>query len=257
MLTSAANERIRRLRRLLEDPSAETVFAVEGLRALEEAVRSDRPVTEVYFSDAADAEPRAITLLTSLVERGAERVHVARALLERISQTERSQGLIGVLAKPSWSIGDPANGRPVFLLDGVRDPGNLGTMVRIADAFGLGGLYLSEDCVDLFNAKVVRSTMGSLFRVPVVRGPLAAAAAALRAAGYTVQQTAMDGATPLHAFRPRGPVAAILGNEAHGVRAAAAGLADGALRVEMPGHAESLNVAVTAGILAYEWTRPQ
>jgi TrmH family RNA methyltransferase len=253
MITSAANPRLRRLKDVLHAPGDAPVFAAEGLRAAEEVLRSGVKVDCVFYSDRLEQTPRGVTLLTSLVERGAEKIHTGEAVLAKVSATEQSQGIVALVHKPAWAAADlAAAGRPVFLLDGVRDPGNLGTIVRIADAFAFGGLALSGDSVEPFNDKVVRSSMGSLLRVPIVRGGLEAIAALLRAARYTLAVADAAGATALRGYRAGGPVAIVLGNEAHGVRPAAAALATVALRIDMPGRAESLNVGVAAGILAYE-----
>lgn len=252
MITSAANPRLRRLKAVLHAPGAAEVFAAEGLRAVEEVLRAGAKTDCVFFSDRLEQTPRGVTLLRSLVERGAEQLHTGEALLAKISATEQSQGIVALVHKPQWEARAlTAQGRPVFVLDGVRDPGNLGTIVRIADAFALGGLVLSDDSVEPFNDKVVRSSMGALLRVPLLRGGLEGLAAPLRDAGYRIHAADAKGAVPLRKFAPQGPVAVILGNEAHGVRPAAAHLAEGAVRIEMPGGAESLNVAVAAGILAY------
>lgn len=252
MLSSISNPRIQHLREVLRAPEDHTVFAAEGVRAVEEALRAGVVVETVYYSSKLEATPRGVTLLTSLQERGAEALQVAPSLLERVSAVERSQGIAALVRKPSWSPADlTRTERPVLLLDGVRDPGNAGTILRIADAFALGGVGMSLDTVAVFNDKVVRSAMGALFRVPVVRLPLATLVAALTDAGYRVLRAEADGAVGLRSLTPGRPTAVVLGNEAHGISPATAAIVAEGLRIDMPGQAESLNVAVTAGIIAH------
>jgi TrmH family RNA methyltransferase len=255
MITSASNPQIRLLRDVLREPAAHGVFAVEGLRAVEETLRAGVKVETVYYSAKIDEVPRALTLLDSLVQRGAEKLQVAEGLLDRVSATRTGQGIIALLHKLEWSVDDLLRtGRPVFVLDGLRDPGNAGTIIRVADAFGLGGIVLSDDSVEPYNDKVVRSAMGSLFRVPLLRGELAPLLARFKESGYRLA------AADAHADRTIGELpaqekfAVILGNEAHGIRPATESAAGLRFRIPTPGEAESLNVGVSAGIIAYALT---
>lgn len=256
MITSTANPRLKELKRILQAPDEFEVFAVEGVRALEEAVRAGIRVESVFYSTRLEGTPRGITLLDSLVERGSEIVHVGEQSLDRTLATEQSQGVVAIFAKLKWTSEQLLESKkPIFLLDGIRDPGNLGTILRIADGFSLGGIVMSEDTVNLYNAKVIRSAMGSLFRIPALRSPLPDAIAALRDAGYTVVRSEARLGTPLQAFAAgAAATAVILGNEAHGVSADIEALVPDCVQIEMPGNAESLNVAITAGILAYGLT---
>lgn len=252
MLTSISNPRIQQLRDVLRAPEEHTVFAAEGVRAAEEALRAGVAVETVFYSSKLEETPRGLTLLESLQERGAESLQVAASLLDRVSAVERSQGIAALVRKPSWTPADlTRTKRPVLLLDGVRDPGNAGTILRIADAFALGGVGMSLDTVGLFNDKVVRSAMGAVFRVPAVRLPIETLVAALANEGYRIMRAEADGAVPLRTLEPGRPTAVVLGNEGHGISPATAALVKEGVRIDMPGQAESLNVAVTAGIIAH------
>lgn len=252
MLTSISNPKVQHLRDVLRAPEDHAVFAAEGVRSVEEALRAGIAVETVYYSSKLEETPRGLTLLASLQERGAETLQMAASLLERVSAVERSQGIAALVRKPSYSAADLVREkRPVLLLDGVRDPGNAGTILRIADAFALGGVGMSLDTVGVFNDKVVRSAMGALFRVPVVRLPIETILETLSGAGYRVLRAEAGGAVSLKALNADQPTAVVLGNEAHGISAATAACVNETLRIDMPGQAESLNVAVTAGIIAY------
>ncbi len=253
MITSPSNTRIQNLRKVIREPREWPVFAVEGVRALEEAVRAGVRVESVFYSDRLEATPRGLTLLDSLVRRGAEKVHVSESALGKVTATEQDQGVIAVVPKLGWTLEDIISpGHPVFILDGVRDPGNLGTILRIADAFDLGGVIATDDTVDAYNQKVIRGAMGSLFRVPLVYGGVAEAVGLLRDEGFTILRAEAGQGTPVYNLTERERVAVVLGNEAHGVRGELGQLVDDAFHIPMPGPAESLNVGITAGIVAYE-----
>lgn len=254
MITSAANPRLRALKKLFEDGDGES-FAVEGVRAIEEALRAGVHVREVYYSQKAESAPRALTLIDSLVGRGAEKVLVGDTALQKVASTEHSQGIIAVVAKPRWVFDDLVRTRrPVFLFERLQDPGNLGTIIRLADAFALGGIITTPGSVGFYNAKVVRSAMGSLLRVPVLAMELRPAVHLLEDEQYTLLRAEMRHGIAAPLLRPTGPMAILFGNEGKGLSQEAERLVFDAVHIPMPGHAESLNVAVAAGILAYGLT---
>jgi RNA methyltransferase, TrmH family len=252
VISSTANPRIKWLRQLIREP-ADDIIAVEGVRAVEELVRCQAPVTEVFYSERLEQTPRGVTILQSLTERGAEKVHVSAAVLDKVSATEHGQGVVATVARPRARLEDcMALGRPLFLLDAVADPGNLGAIIRIADAFAFGGLVLGRGCVSPFNPKVVRSAVGSLFRLPVVdAADLAAVSHELTRNGYQMSRAEAAGGISLRHLPRSGKRAVILGSEAHGVSEEVAGVVSEALHIPMPGSAESLNVAMAAAIIAY------
>ena len=256
MITSYTNSRIRDLRRVLRKPAEWSVFAVEGVRAVEEAVRAGVKVEKLFYSGKLEAAPRGVTLLDSLAGRGTETIHVSESVLDRVAATETGQGVIAVIAKLNWRLEDlTAAGRPILVPAGLRDPGNAGTLIRVADAFDLGGLAFTPDSVDPYHQKVLRSAVGSCFRVPVCRRPFLEILSILEEEGYHIVRAEAAEGTPLRDVQPRDRLAVILGNEGHGVDAQVKERVSEALQIPMPGRAESLNVAVTGAIIAYECNR--
>ena len=252
MISSPANERLKNLRSLLRDPADWPVFAVEGVRALEEIARAGVKPESVFYSARLEATPRGLTLLQSLTQRGAEAVQVSESVLEKISAAETSQGAVAVVPKIQWTFEEmAATSHPIFLFEGLSDPGNLGTLVRIADAFDLGGIVLDTGSVSPYNPKAVRAAAGSLFRAPVLPLPIGEALAFLETEDYTVVRAEPRGGVPLRSFPERGRVAVLFGGEAHGISAQWTSRIPKTLRIEMPGAVESLNVAVAAGIVAH------
>ena len=146
-------------------------------------------------------------------------------------------------------------GRRIAALDGVQDPGNVGTILRTADAAGFDGVLLGSGCADLYSAKTLRATMGSVFRVPTRRtDDLAGELMAMRARGYAVAATELGG-EDFSAGCPRGQCVLVIGSEGRGVSQAVRGAATHHLALPMRGGAESLNAAVAAGIMIYEMAR--
>ncbi len=152
----------------------------------------------------------------------------------------------------------PAEPTLVAVAVGVSEPGNAGTLIRIADAMGADAVLLAGHTVDPYNGKCLRASAGSIFHLPVVVEPDAVAAVtALKAAGLAVLATTLDDAVDLADAELDGPTAWLFGPEAHGLPAEVTALADQRVRIEMPGHAESLNVAAAAAICLYQSARAQ
>jgi TrmH family RNA methyltransferase len=159
--------------------------------------------------------------------------------------------LVDVAIHAAWGID-----ALVPVLVSVRDPGNLGAIVRSADASGAGAVVLTSSSVDLYNPKVVRASAGSLFHLPIVLGiDEAVAVEACRQRGARVFAAAADGELSVYDADLRGPVAVLFGNEAHGLSQRTRSLADATLRVPIAGRAESLNLAAAAAVVLFEAAR--
>lgn len=244
-------------------------FLVEGPQAVREAVAPGGPrVHEVYAT--TDATARYPEIVAAADARGAR---VRTGTLEVLdAMSPDAQGLVAVVDHVHADLADVLAGSPrlVAVLAHVRDPGNAGTVLRAADAAGADAVVLTASSVDVHNPKVVRSTAGSLFHLPVVSGPeLTDAVAALRAAGLQVLAAAGTGAHDLDDLldvtgaAPAGvpdlaaPTAWLFGNEAWGLRDEELALADAAVRVPLRGRAESLNLATAAAVCLYASGRAQ
>jgi TrmH family RNA methyltransferase len=227
------------------------VFVVEGVRLAEEALAADWDARLVLFAD--DLSPRGQAVVDGYAGRGAWVEQTAPQALRAASDTETPQGLLVVLAHRT--LPPPVNLDFVFIPDGIRDPGNLGTMLRTASAAGVQAVFCPPETVDAFSPKVVRSGMGAHFRLPIRTAAwdeIAARLAPLRkfvaAAGKGSAYFAAD-------FRR--PCAIVVGGEAEGAGPQALALADEFVEIPMPGGSESLNAAVAAGILMFEVVRQQ
>ncbi len=225
----------------------------EGWKMLGEALSSGVTVKTVLqrTGDAPDSG-----LIAQAEAQGARLFEAEASLFAQASDVETPQGVIFSCVPPKRRADDlPETLSGAILLDGVQDPGNLGTILRTADAFALDAVILCEGCTDPTAPKVVRATMGAAFRQPVYRMPLAEAAAALKTRGLPVYAAALEpDSVPSTALDLHG-AAVIVGSEGRGVTAQALELCDKKVVIPMAGRAESLNVGVAAAILIWEMTK--
>ena len=225
-------------------------FLAEGPNLVEAAVARGLAV-EVFATE--DAAGRHASLIAGLaVQLVTERA--AKAL----SDTVTPSGLVAVCKLPAPDLADVLRGHPalVAVAVGISEPGNAGTLIRIADAMGAAAVVLAGHAVDPYNGKCLRASTGSIFAVPVIVEPDAiAAVTALREAGLRVAATTVDGEVDLADADLAAPIAWLFGPEAQGLPADVAALADLRVRIEMPGNAESLNVAAAAAICLYQSAR--
>ena len=230
------------------------LFLAEGLRTVEEAVRYGA-VQSIFYTAIEDDRTRAV--LEEAAAKQIKLVCVSDKVLKKIADTEKQQGIIAVCEIRSKRLDEfLASGKMLLVLDRVTDPGNIGTMLRTADAAGVGGLLLLQGCADIYAPKTVRASMGSLFHLPVLSGlseELLVQAA--RKAGYELLVTCLDGADNLYKADLQGRLAFVMGNEANGVSPALLAAADKRVFIPMQGRAESLNVAMAAGIVMFEALR--
>jgi TrmH family RNA methyltransferase len=258
-ITSRQNPRVVAARRLSERKQRQQQgrFLVEGLKLLEMALWAGAQPREAFVCPEQLA-PSAAPLLERLRTAGAELLSVSPSVMQTLAERAAAEGLVVTFGLFEASLDDlrPAGDDLVLVLDRLQDPGNLGTLLRTADAVGAAGVALIEPCVDPFDPKVVRGSMGSLFNLPIVRSADAAGLlAALRGRGLRiVGADARRGLDWGEGLWPGG-VALALGNEARGLSADVVPHIGAWARLPIPGQAESLNVAVAGGVLMYAWLR--
>ena len=251
-ITSLQNPRVRALRALQEKKNRQGSgrFLVEGGKMVGEALaHTIIHAAVVEESKAGHFAP----LLAELSAAGASVYVSPSRVLEALCETKTPQGIVAEADIPAPR---DVMAERLVALDGVQDPGNVGAIIRTADAAGFDGALLGPACADPFGAKALRAGMGSIFRVPVAReARLAERLAALRESGYAVLSSQLDGED----FFARGPLppklALVIGSEAEGVSAEVSAVATHRLRLPMRGGAESLNAAVAAGIMLYDLLR--
>lgn len=252
-IESKHNPRLKELRRAFSAGHRGALAAIEGPNLIEEALRAGLCLRTLFLAQEFAA------YLDRLPLQAATEVFLApRAVLAPFLATESPQPVAALVEPPSWRWSDLLSGpRPplLLLLAGLQDPGNLGTILRSAEAFGASGLVALPGTVSLWNPKAVRASAGSLFRLPLLSASPEEAFAALRKAGVRIWTTALREATPAFEARLDEPAAILIGNEGNGVPEEIARAADAALTLPCPGPVESLNAAVAASLLLYEASR--
>ena len=225
-------------------------FVIDGPTLLAEAIGAGADVVEVYAEPRAPSDVVAVARAAGIPVRDVE-----AGALAKVTSPVTPQPLAALAGLPAPPDDSVLQGL-VLVLVGVSDPGNAGTLLRVAEASGASAVVSCADAVDLWNPKCVRASAGALFRVHVLpTGDAAEAVARLRDAGLTVLATTLDDATSLDDVDLTGPVAVLLGNEAHGLPADVVADADVAVRIPMAGRVESLNVAMTGTVIAFEAAR--
>jgi TrmH family RNA methyltransferase len=265
LISSATNPRIKHASKLLKQRKFRQQhgeFVVEGVQAVAEALAQGWPLRQVYYHDDSVRSEKALQVLDELDARIC--IELTRPVLTRLSERpENPSELIAVVAAPRDDLArvPVADDMLAVVLEEPRDPGNLGTIIRTADALGVGGVLLLGPAVDLYGPKTVRATMGSLFAVPTAHvddvETLVAWIGRIRDSvpGLRVVATVARDAGPIHECDFTGPAVVVVGNERRGVSDELRVACDAAATIPMTGSAESLNSAVATSIVLYEACR--
>jgi len=241
-------------------------FLIEGLRLCEEAAESLWPIQSVLFTRSFAQKTRGKELLKKMQKLNADLMPVKSQALAKLSDTVTAQGIMCVANTKRLPVKDlwEKDIKVIVALDGIRDPGNVGTLIRTADAFGVGAVLLSNDTVELYNPKVVRSTMGAIFHLMIFdEVDLEKTIPELKKRRFRIFGTdvkegkSLDKMVSLsnHKLDPSGKICLLIGNEAEGLNRKLLKFSDEIIHIPTFGKAESLNVAVAGGILLYDITR--
>ncbi|THE14708.1 RNA methyltransferase [Bacillus timonensis] len=217
-------------------------FMIEGFHLVEEALKSDVIIRELIICEAVD-------IPSSWNVDNLSFTIVTEKIMQEISDTDTSQGVAAICEQ--YSVKEGGQFTRLLLVDAVQDPGNLGTMIRTADAAGMDAVIIGEGSVDVYNSKVVRSTQGSIFHLPIVKENLHETIDRLKQKGIKVYGTSLKNAVDYKQAPVEDSFALIVGNEGNGVQAEILEKTDQNLYIPIYGKSESLNVAVAAGILLY------
>lgn len=252
MITSTANAQVKNLAQLMKKSKARTdqgVYVVEGVKMFQEAPRAE--IVKAYISE-------------ELYEKGTLDIGdiphevLKKEVFDHVADTKTPQGVLCVLRQKKYELGQMVQGKTPLLLvlENLQDPGNLGTMMRTAEGAGVTGVILSRGCVDIYNPKTIRSTMGSIYRVPFLyTDDLGKMLDRLHENGVTTYAAHLKGEGFYDEMSYQEPTAFLIGNEGNGLSDEIAGKAGRYLKIPMEGRLESLNAAVAAAILMYEAAR--
>ncbi|MFC4355957.1 TrmH family RNA methyltransferase [Chryseomicrobium palamuruense] len=220
-------------------------FVVEGMHLVEEAIRVPGMVKHIMLSDYASI-PHTWNI------DGIEVLEISPEIVEELTDTEHTQGIFAHCALPQMKV-NSAEWRRVLLIDAVQDPGNVGTMIRTADAAGVDAVILGKGSADAYNPKTLRSAQGSTFHLPVLKGDLSEWVNQLADHHFAILGTSLQGASNYRDVSMTEKMAFIMGNEGSGVQPQLLEQVDAKVKIPIYGKAESLNVAMATGILLYHF----
>ena len=252
-INSRQNTRLKELRRALTSPGRDRMAALEGPHLLEESLRAGLHVPCVFAAQGCERILEPLHLPPEI-----EILFLPKAQLDAVLSTETPQPVAALVEQPAWSWNDLLGRKAMpllLILAGLQDPGNLGTILRSAEAFGAAGIVSLPGTVNPWNPKVVRASAGSVLRMPLVAATERGCFEQLRKAGVQIYATAVRGAQLAGEIDLAASTALVIGNEGNGIPDALAAQADGAVSIPCSGPVESLNAAVAASILLYEAAR--
>jgi len=255
-ITGFSNPTVKAIRALRDKKHRreEQRFLAEGLRLLTDARDSGRIPETLLMAEGRDAHPLLDALERAVNGAGGEVLELAPELLAKVTGKDNPQAVAGVFAE--WATGletiDRAAAPLVLVAQALRDPGNLGTMLRTADALGAGGLILLDDCADPFSVEAVRASMGAVFTVPLAQARWETFHAWLREGPAQLVAASLRDATPYRSATYAAPCFLLVGNESRGLPEAYEAACDLRVTIPMRGRADSLNAAVAGAVLAYE-----
>lgn len=254
MITSSTNQQMKNIAMLIKKAKArkeQGLFVVEGKKMFMEVPREW--IFGVYVSESFLKQEDAKTLLKGIVYET-----VSDSVFKSISDTQTPQGILCLVRTPRYEIGQLLQGEHTHLLvlESIQDPGNLGTMLRTGEGAGITGVIMNQTTVDLFNPKTIRSTMGSIYRIPYFISPdLEETLQELKEQGVKVYAAHLKGKMQYDEPDYTKPSAFLIGNEGNGLSDRIAEMADSYIRIPMEGQVESLNAAISASLLMYEANR--
>ncbi len=248
MISSKSNGKVKNIKKLLssaKERRIKGVFVIEGIRIVREAPKE--MVEQLFISESLERSGTFPLDDYKNVEVVSDEVY------RSLSDTVSPQGVLAVVTQPSHALDLSLYEERcrLLLLDGIQDPGNLGTIIRTAEAAGIDMVIMSEECADIYNPKVIRSTMGSIFRVPFIVDDLVSVVEELKAEGVVVYGAALEDAENVYETEFGEKTAIVIGNEGNGISNGVLNSVNRRIRIPMKGQVESLNAAVSTALILY------
>ncbi|HEM5145767.1 TrmH family RNA methyltransferase [Streptococcus sp. 2021WUSS124] len=243
IIRSKANHLVKQVKKLQQKKYRTSSYLIEGWHLLEEALAAKVPIEHILVSEEHVHRVAGLSNVTV----------VSSDIMQDLADSRTPQGVVAQLSLPNQTLPDVLTGK-FLVLEDVQDPGNVGTMIRTADAAGFDGVFLSDKSADIYNMKVLRSMQGSHFHLPVYRMPITAIFSALKSNQIQILATTLSSqSVDYKEVTPNPSFALVMGNEGQGISTFVADEADQLVHITMPGQAESLNVAIAAGILLFSF----
>lgn len=239
------------------------LFFIEGLKFVREALKEKAEITRIFVSEELAGSPGGKTIIGQIGKIGISAIEppviniLPAKLFNEISDTGTPQGILAVIKMGNHELKREIEEDGLYaVLESIQDPGNMGTIIRTADAAGFSGVIIFKGCVDVYNPKVLRSTMGSIFHIPIfLCDKPYETLEMLKASGIRLYASHLKGNVNYYKVNMEKKAAVIIGNESRGISEKTSSLADALVKIPMIGRAESLNASVAAGLLMYESVR--
>lgn len=249
LITSKDNSKIKEIKKLKEKKYRKTAFIVEGIKMLKEAISEKAEIDTIIIREDTELDFKLDCELEKKV------IHVTQNVFETISDVVSPQGVLVVINKKIDDNKINQYADYILALDGIQDPGNLGTIIRTADSANIKQILVSKDTVDSYSPKVVRSTMGAIYRVKIIECEnLAKTLKSLQTTGFEIVTTDLHTDKSIYDMNYNKKIV-VIGNEANGVTQEIRELSNYRVKIPMLGKTESLNAAVATGIMIYEYVR--
>ena len=249
LITSKENSKIKEIKKLKEKKYRKTAFIVEGIKMLKEAISEKAEIDTIIIREDTELDFKLDSELEKKV------IHVTKNVFETISDVVSPQGVLVVINKKIDDNKISKHADYILALDGIQDPGNLGTIIRTADSANIKQILVSKDTVDSYSPKVVRSTMGAIYRVKIIEcEDLAKTLKSLQTTGFEIVTTDLHTDKSIYDMNYNKKIV-VIGNEANGVTPEIKELSNYRVKIPMLGKTESLNAAVATGIMIYEYVR--
>lgn len=249
LITSKDNSKIKEIKKLKEKKYRKTAFIVEGIKMLKEAISEKAEIDTIIIREDTELDFKLESELEKKV------IHVTKNVFETISDVVSPQGVLVVINKKIDDNKINQYADYILALDGIQDPGNLGTIIRTADSANIKQILVSKDTVDSYSPKVVRSTMGAIYRVKIIEcEDLAKTLKSLQTTGFEIVTTDLHTDKSIYDMNYNKKIV-VIGNEANGVTPEIRELSNYRVKIPMLGKTESLNAAVATGIMIYEYVR--
>lgn len=253
VITSKDNERIKKIRKLKDskkEREEQEQFIVEGTKMIEEAIKEEAKINTIIICEECIKQDIIDSKLLYEIAKY-ECLYVSENIFKALTDVVNPQGIIAIIDKDEKIRSINYEDKLIVLLDGVQDPGNLGTILRTLDAAGIKQVIVTNNTVEVYNPKVIRATMGAIFRIKVIKMENINE---LKKHGYKMVSTTLNAETNIYDIKFNKHVV-VIGNEANGVSADILEKSDIKAKIPMPGNAESLNASVAASIIIYEFVR--
>jgi len=256
IIKSKDNSKIKYIRSLNTKKSREndSAFVVEGIKFVGESINENADIKFVLISEGSSLKNEVSDLIQILKEKEIEFFLCEDNIFNSVAETINAQGVLSVVSKAFYDKSKVLNDyKFIVMCDRIQDPGNLGTIIRTADAFGPAAVIMNKGCVDVYNPKVVRATAGAMFRVPFILGDTSEEIIdAVKTAGFKIISTVVSSEYSFEDINESEKICVVIGNEGQGISREIIDESDMNITIKMNGRAESLNASIAAGICIYE-----